>query len=120
MEDGMYMLARVLRSGETVAQAAPDFGVHQTTGALYFRSHARALAEMLRRELPPPTQAEIFQSTPDSFKETLGFDDVEMMVDATGIKIGHVSNPELARSCWSTYYKMVSPIHCLAGIVMHH
>ena len=66
MEDGMYMLARVLRGGQTVAQAAPDFGVAQQTAGQYFRSHARALAEVIRRELPEPTQAEIFESTPQS------------------------------------------------------
>ena len=44
--------------------------------------------------------------------------DVEMMVDATGLQIGHVSNPNLARACWSTYYKMVS--HALPRAVAVH
>ena len=111
MEDGMYLTLRVLKFGCTVEQASADFGVHHNTGGRAFRTTVRAMSEMFKLEMPRPTKAELEETTPAWFKDTLGRDDVQAMADATNVPLPHATNPELARSMWSQYYKMYCAVY---------
>ena len=82
-------------------KARHAFGLGKNTSRRVFRSYVRALAEMYRREYPRPTQREVFDSTPLDFTERAGRDDVEMILDATGIQVSHPSNPDVGRHLWS-------------------
>jgi hypothetical protein len=110
-EDGIYFVLRCMRMGVFPNKMRHDFGFKQKTAARVFRSYVRAMAEALRREFPKPTQAEVFASTPVEFNETAGRSDIELILDATGVTVGHPSNPEVARQLWSEYYHAYSCVY---------
>ena len=112
LEDSMLLVARVLKFGCTVQQAAGDFGVDETTAGRVFKTTVRAWAEMLKREMPQPTKEEIERTTPAGYKKLLRRSDAQAMADATNVPLHHASNPELARSMWSQYYKQYCTVGC--------
>ena len=93
----LLFFLRCFRMGVYPEKASADFGMGTTEGSYLFKTAARALAEMLRREFPPPTQAEVFATTPQDFIDKSGMDNVELILDATGVKFGRPQNPEIAR-----------------------
>ena len=95
--DALYFTLRCFRMGIYPEKAAPDFGMCKWTAAALFKSTVRELAEVFRREIPRPTQQEVFDTTPEDFKEKSGLENIELILDATGVKFGKASNPELAR-----------------------
>ena len=110
VEDSVLMLTRVLRQGQTVAQAAYDFDVLEDAAGRIFRSTAKALSCMFTAEYPRPTFGEVRASTPKCFDKKAGTTDTGLMVDATGIQVPHPSNPEMARTMWSEYYEMYAVV----------
>jgi hypothetical protein len=78
-------------------KAAPDWGMAPWTASMLFKTTIRTLAEVFRREFPRPTQKEVFATTPEDFKEKSGLENIELILDATGVKFGKASNPEIAR-----------------------
>ena len=88
-----------------------DFGFKKDTAQRIFRSYVRAMADALRHELPPLTQAEVFDSTPTDFNKKAMRSDIERILDATGVQVGHASNPEVARQLWSEYYHMYAVVY---------
>ena len=82
-------------------KARHAFGLEKDTARRVFRSYTRAMAEMYRREYPRPTQEEVFDSTPVDFVEKAGREDIEMILDATGVQVAHPSNPDIGRHLWS-------------------
>ena len=115
-DDGVLLVLHCLRKGVFPEKEAGSFGYCKDVAPRVFRSYVRALAEMLRREFPRPTQEEIFDSTPLDFIEKSGRNSIELILDATGFQIGHPSNPEVARHMWSEYYHQYAAVYQI-GIV---
>ena len=110
-EDALYMLTRVMRTGASIEQVAPDFGVGVDAATRAFKSTAKGLSKMLTAEYPRPTWGEVRESTPTCFDKKAGTTDTGLMVDATGVKAHHPSNPQMARTLWSDYYEMYAIIY---------
>eukprot|EP01052_Picozoa_sp_SAG31_P047914 SAG31_NODE_9795_length_1226_cov_1.223602_1_plen_135_part_10 len=104
----MYLLARVLRQGQTLSQAAADFNISKPTANRIFKSTAKALSKMFEQEYPKPSWEEIRASTPACFDKKAGTTDTGLMVDATGVQVHHPTNAEMARTMWSEYYECYS------------
>lgn len=74
--DQSFMFYFAIRTGTTLNVTATLFGISPRTATRYFITWLDFVARVLQLEFPVPSQAIIRQTTPESWRESLGNDRV--------------------------------------------
>jgi len=102
-KDQYLLTLFVMRTGATQALAGALFGVDPSTAARYFVTWVRFLADVLAREMPWPSQAEIRATTPVKWERVLRGRHARVIVDGTELPMEVASEPQAQRATWSEY-----------------
>ena len=101
--NAVFFVLFVLRTGIDVADAAPLFGIDESTGSRYFTSYLLFLQEWLSAEFPTPTKEQIIKATPQEFKNKMPGWDLQLIFDATEFRTEFPEDLMVYRTLWSAY-----------------
>lgn len=102
-KNGVLLTLFLLRTGIDVIDAHPLFGVSHSTALRMFVVYLQALRFFFLTEFPYPTEEQIWDSTPDSFKKQYPGRKIQEIIDCHEQRMEDPSDFMAKRSCWSQY-----------------
>eukprot|EP01049_Picozoa_sp_SAG25_P013375 SAG25_NODE_2055_length_1995_cov_2.075949_2_plen_364_part_00 len=102
-KEAIFFVLMRCRTGLDVIDIHALFGIGYSTACRYFRVYIAFLRVWLERQFPMPTEEQLRQAEPSSFKRNFPSRDIQLIIDAHEQECESASNLMARRTLWSEY-----------------
>lgn len=102
-KEAIFFVLMRLRTGLDIIDLHALFGVEYGVACRYFAVYVSFLRRWLEVQFPMPTEAQLHNSMPASFKKEYGSQKVQLIIDAHEQQCEEPSNLMARRTVWSDY-----------------